>query len=383
MAHNPRILIAGAGIGGLALAQALRAGGFDVVVYERDPTPETRKQGYRIHIDQNGNAALRTCLPAEVLDLVRRTSGVNGDLVAAYTHRLERVMAQTFPGIPEDEITHVDRETFRRGLLTGLAGVVRFGHTVTGYRITDAGRVRVGFADGGSDEGDLLVGGDGVGSAVRRQLLPQASVRDVGFRCIYGRMTIDDTTEALIPEDFDRGFCWVADDQGHGAGFATVRFRSRPEGARDYLMTTFVTTPERLGMADDVLFTLPPASLWELAVDATAGWHPQIREIFARADAGTFFAIAIRAGERVEPWAPGPVTLLGDAIHTMPPTGGVGANTALQDAATLAGELLGAAGDERSLTAAVAAYERVMLPRGFDTVDTSLRMAGQMLGDAG
>src|SRR4051794_36672400 len=80
MSDRARILIAGAGIGGLALAQSLRHGGLDVAVYERDPTPKTRNQGYRIHIDPNGNAALRACLPARALDRVRRTSGVNGDL---------------------------------------------------------------------------------------------------------------------------------------------------------------------------------------------------------------------------------------------------------------------------------------------------------------
>jgi hypothetical protein len=47
-----------------------------------------------------------------------------------------------------------------------------------------------------------------------------------------------------------------------------------------------------------------------------------------------------------------------------------------------AGELLAAARSEESLIDAVAAYERVMLPRGFDTVDNSLRIAGQMLGKA-
>jgi 2-polyprenyl-6-methoxyphenol hydroxylase-like FAD-dependent oxidoreductase len=383
MAAEARVLIIGGGVGGLALAHALHAAGLDVAVHERDPSPRIRNQGYRIHIDPDGNAALRACLPAEVLDLVRRTSGVNGDLVAGYTHELQQVMAQTFPGITDDEISNVDRYTFRQGLLTGLAGRVHFGRTLTGYRITGSGRVRVEFAEGGSDEGDLLVGADGIGSAVRRHLLPHATVDDLGVRCIYGRMSLTEATDALLPKDFDRGFSWVADRTGYGAGFAPVRFRERPEGASDYLMTVLTATPDRLGIPDDELFALPPEQLWKLTVAATADWHPAVRELFAHADASTFFPITIRAGRRVDPWEPGPVTLLGDAIHPMPPTGGVGANTALRDAATLASELVAAARGEKSPTGAVAAYEDVMLPRGFDVVDRSLRMAGQLFGTTG
>jgi 2-polyprenyl-6-methoxyphenol hydroxylase-like FAD-dependent oxidoreductase len=372
-----RILISGGGIGGLALAQALCRAGMDVAVYERDPSPRVRNQGYRIHIDRDGNAALAACLPPEVLDLVRRTSGVNGDLVAGYTHQLHRVMAQTFPSTGDDEVTCVDRYTFRQGLLTGLAGAVRFGRSVAGYEVLASGRVRVDLADGGSDEGDLLVGADGVGSAVRRQLLPHATVRDLGVRCLYGRMPLTPATDPLLPADFDRGFSWVADGTGYGAGLAPVRFRTPPgNGASDYFMTVLAATPERLGVPDEELFRMAPEEIWRLTVDATAAWHAGVRELFAHADASTFFPIAIRAGERVAAWEPGPVTLLGDAIHTMPPTGGVGANTALRDAQTLAGELTGGS----SITDAVAAYERVMLPRGFEVVEGSLRMAGQLFG---
>jgi 2-polyprenyl-6-methoxyphenol hydroxylase-like FAD-dependent oxidoreductase len=373
-----RILVSGAGIGGLALAQALLRAGLDVAVYERDPSPELRNQGYRIHIDRDGNAALAACLPSDVLDLVRRTSGVNGDLVAAYTHQLEQVMAQTFPPIG-DEITCVDRYTFRQGLLTGMADVVRFGRSVAGFDVLPSGRVRVDLAEGGSDEGDLLVGADGVGSAVRRRLLPHATVRDLGVRCLYGRMPLTEATDPLVPAEFDRGFSWVADDTGYGAGFAPVRFRTPPgNGASDYLMTVLTARPERLGVPDEKLFRMAPEEIWTLTVDAVAGWHPAVRELFAHADPSTFFPITIRAGERVDPWEPGPVTLLGDAIHTMPPTGGVGANTALRDAQTLAGELTGGG----SLVDAVGAYERVMLPRGFEVVERSLAMAAQMFGES-
>src|SRR5688500_14192373 len=127
MAAGARVLIIGGGVGGLALAHSLHAARLDVAVHEREPAPRIRHQGYRSHVDPDGNAALRACLPAEVLDLVRRTSGVNGDLVAGYTHRLQQVMAQTFPGITDDEISNVDRYTFRQGLLTGLAERVHFG----------------------------------------------------------------------------------------------------------------------------------------------------------------------------------------------------------------------------------------------------------------
>jgi hypothetical protein len=57
------------------------------------------------------------------------------------------VTAQTFPGIADDQITHVDRNAFRQGLLTGLADVVHFGRTLAGYQIIDSGRVQVEFAE--------------------------------------------------------------------------------------------------------------------------------------------------------------------------------------------------------------------------------------------
>jgi 2-polyprenyl-6-methoxyphenol hydroxylase-like FAD-dependent oxidoreductase len=395
--NSPRVIIAGAGIGGLALAHALRGAGLDVVVYERDQAmaatgiatgaARARNQGYRIHIDMNGNTALAACLPPEVLDLARRTSAgsrYEAGLVAGYTHQLHLLMKQEFPGTEQERdsvIFAVDRYAFRQSLLTGLGDTVQFGRSLASYQIDDAGRVRVEFADGGSDEADLLIGADGVGSAVRRQLLPHATLKDIGVRCVYGRMWLNDTTDKLLPEDFDRGFSWVADPTGYGAGFATVRFRTPVEGASDYLMTVLSATSERMGLTDEQLFQLSPEDLWKLTIEATTDWHPTVREFFANADPETFFPITIRAADRVQPWESGPVTVLGDAIHTMPPTGGVGANTALRDAQTLAEELISASRGEKSLIEAVTAYESVMIPRGFDTVESSLQMAAQTFGD--
>jgi 2-polyprenyl-6-methoxyphenol hydroxylase-like FAD-dependent oxidoreductase len=137
-----------------------------------------------------------------------------------------------------------------------------------------------------------------------------------------------------------------------------------------------IATPERLGVPDDRLFRLSGAELHELVNAAVTSWHPVVRDIFARADPDAFFPITIRAGQRIEPWESGNVTLLGDAVHAMPPAGGVGANTALWDAALLTREITRGA----SLLGAVSRYEKEMIPHGFDTVESSVRQAGQMFG---
>jgi 2-polyprenyl-6-methoxyphenol hydroxylase-like FAD-dependent oxidoreductase len=62
----------------------------------------------------------------------------------------------------------------------------------------------------------------------------------------------------------------------------------------------------------------------------------------------------------------------------MPPTAGAGANTALADGATLAAEIISAARGAKSLVEAVAAYQAVMLPRGFAAIDRSRHLAAQM-----
>ncbi|MHA6628167.1 FAD-dependent oxidoreductase [Pseudonocardia sichuanensis] len=376
--HEARVIVIGAGVGGLALAHGLRRAGIEVAAFDRDPSSDLRMQGYRIHIDRDGNAALAACLPPEVLDLLQRTSGRSGDRVAGYDHRLRELFAQTFPPAG-DEITNVDRLTLRRGLLTGLDDVVHFDRTFTHYEELPSGRVRAVFADGSDAVGDLIVGADGVRSAVRRQFLPHSEVIDLGIRCLYGRMTLTDETRDLVPADIGRGFSLVTDGSGYGAGLAPVHFRERPAGAHDYLMTVLVATTDRLGVPDETLFGMSGPELHGLATGAVRGWHPTVREIFAHADPGSFFPITIRAARRVEPWEPGNVTLLGDAIHAMPPAGGVGANTALRDAALLTCEI---AHGDRPLRAAVAAYERQMLPHGFDTVDSSVHQLGRMLGTA-
>jgi 2-polyprenyl-6-methoxyphenol hydroxylase-like FAD-dependent oxidoreductase len=116
--------------------------------------------------------------------------------------------------------------------------------------------------------------------------------------------------------------------------------------------------------------------LIRLVLDMTPDWHPNMRRLFGLTDPGTCFPINIRTSVPIEPWQPTSITLLGDAIHTMTPGQGVGANTALRDAALLCRQLVAAQQGAKPLLAAIGDYEAEMVPYGFARVADSLAQNG-------
>jgi 2-polyprenyl-6-methoxyphenol hydroxylase-like FAD-dependent oxidoreductase len=92
----------------------------------------------------------------------------------------------------------------------------------------------------------------------------------------------------------------------------------------------------------------------------------------AEADIAATFPVPIATARPVEPWPTTAVTLLGDAIHTMSPGRGEGANTALRDAALLRDTLVEVATKGTALLTALRRYEAEMLWYGFEAVQASL-----------
>ncbi|MFC9693145.1 FAD-dependent oxidoreductase [Kribbella sp. NPDC056951] len=364
-----KVAIAGAGIGGLALAQGLLKAGVEVRVYERDPSPAFRRQGYRIHIGPVGEQALAAVLPEAVRRRVIETATHPGDLVAGFDPQLNRLSEQTFPIGGPDSITSVDRYAFRRAMMTGLDEVIAFGKEFSSYGVVGDG-VEIRFADGTTEVADVLVGADGVGSRVRAQLLPSFVVHDSGIRCIYGKVPLADAVRAVAPEAFLRGFCFVNEGVGAGLAFAPVLFRTPPAEYGDYLMAVMTGTAEQLGHRDDELFAMSPSELWGLVGKHVADWHPAIRALVDAADASAAFPIALRTCTSVLPWPDGPVVLLGDAVHPMLPSAGAGANTALWDAARLTSALTGAT--------TLASYREEVLAHGMAAVTESLENGKRM-----
>jgi 2-polyprenyl-6-methoxyphenol hydroxylase-like FAD-dependent oxidoreductase len=372
-----RVAIVGAGIGGLALAHGLRRAGVDATVYERDPSPRHRNQGYRIHISSVGEEALAALLPDAVRRRVIATATLPGDLVAGFDDQLRPQFEQVFAVSGPDAITSVDRYAFRRAMMTGLDDTLVFGKQFTSY-VETADGVSVRFADGTSVTADVLVGADGVGSRVRAQLLPALEVIDIGVRCLYGKVPLTPSVRALAPEAFLRGFCFASDGAGLGLAFAPVLFRTPPEEYGDYLMAVMTGTNAVLGKSDDELFAMSPPDLWRLVGDRAASWHPAIRELLEAGDVDAAFPITLRTSTRIESWAGGRVTLLGDSVHPMTPAAGAGANTALWDAALLARALT----DDGPVSDALTAYQDEMTANGQAIVTESLQNAERMFNVA-
>lgn len=382
----PRAAIIGGGLTGPCLAHGLLRAGWDVTLYERDADVSARTQGYRIHIGPEGAEALRDCLPAELFELVTATSGVPGNAVTTLGPTLETLNRIAFDDAGAQGHLTVDRLTLREILMTGLGGRVRYGATFRRYEESPDGRVRAEFDGHPPVETDLLIGADGAGSRVRRRLLPHAVVTDTGLRTIFGKTPLTARTLARTPQAALDGFCTVALPDGRWVPLAAHRFRADPRQAaarllpeltpadpRDYIMWVLGVHRDTLDGVD--VFGLDRPGLHALAAGRVADLHPDVAALVREGDPASVGVAPVRTAERVARWEPGPVTLIGDAIHCMIPTGN-SVGTGLRDAGLLTWHLARVARGEDPLRRAVGDYEAEMLDYGFAAVAASLTRFG-------
>ncbi|MGC0415968.1 FAD-dependent oxidoreductase [Embleya sp. AB8] len=363
-----RVLIIGAGLAGPCLAHGLRRHGHDVRLFERDAAIDARAQGYRIHINGDGDAALREWLPAEAYEQAVATSCREGGSVSMAGPDLRDVTEIELP--PDAAGITVDRLTLRRIMLRDLMDSTRFGAGFSRYELLDDGTVRVFLTDGSTAEGDLLVATDGANSGVRRQLLPDFSVTVQDARLIYGRTPLTTRARELTPPPALEGFLGVAGPDGRRLALAAQRFRRDPADfglptADDYVMWA-VTVPA--GFHGSEFFELGAAEQLESAAKTLADWDPSLSTLIRLGELGYVVPTSIQTSERPELWSPVPVTLVGDAAHPMPPVG-ISAGAAIHDASLLASRLVSGS----PLLDAVRSYETEMLDYGFAAVATATR----------
>ena len=385
-----KVLVIGGGTGGLALAHGLKRAGIGVTVFERDAVRTDGLHGYRVGIDPDGSRALHALLPKDLYDTFVATKARDPKYFNMLTEDLKEVLSMEIPAStdPVESEKSISRMTLRQVLLTGLDDIVEFGKEFTRFE-QHGEQVTAYFADGTSATGDLLVAADGSGSRVRRQYLPQAKTEETGIVAIAGKLPITAESAKLVPPKVfegisivtaPRGFACILhvmefqwDRDGHvksGIGGNTEELIRRWPGlqfdnTRDYINWGLSATRDKLPAN---IMELSGRELIKVALDVTPGWHPNLRRLFELTDPGTCFPVNIWTSVPLDPWKTTNVTLLGDAIHTMTPGRGVGANTALRDAVNLCRALIDVRDGRRELIPAVNEYEAKMIEYGFDAV---------------
>jgi 2-polyprenyl-6-methoxyphenol hydroxylase-like FAD-dependent oxidoreductase len=394
------VLVAGGGLAGLATAQGLRKSGHTVEVFERDEDLD-RKQGYYLHFNPIGGNALRRCLPDDLYDLYLQSSRETYDRHESIvlSDQLQELSSRPHMGPPNDgplPHTGVHRRTLRQVLSARLGDDLHAGSPVVSF-VEDADGVTVTLADGRTARGDLLVGADGIRSAVRTQLLPNVPVIPTGIKGIgvYGRTPLTPELDALMPDILNQGVLMAVDQKGSRLLIATFRPRQAADEAARALAPDV-----RLDKVDPYVMiscsvapgtVVPPAAEWtpETALEMRAsmlqaieGWHPAAQALVAGIEPASMFAIPFGFLEPAESWEPSRVTVVGDAAHGMLPTLGMGANLSLNDAALL----VDAIDTHDDLLEAVGAYETKMREVSYPilrmTLDHDKNFGGGALAEA-
>lgn len=374
------VLIVGAGTGGLALAHGLKQAGIRVSVFERDRTPRDAQGGYRVGISPAGSRALKACIPSSLFDLFVATCARAPLYFNMMTEQFSELVSLELTGEAADPVDgekNVNRMTLRRVLLRGLEGIVVFDKTFRRYTQLRDGTVTVQFEDGTEATGDVLIGADGAGSRVRKQRLPHARHEDTGMLSIGGKLPMTAQSKALLSDKMFHGMSMVMAPKGVGAIIHALEFtwnRQDLNGAGGDFLARWPDFPD--DGTDDYIgwglwasraqfpldtSTLTGVDLVRRAGEMTRRWHPNMQQLIRLTDPATAAWINIRTSVPIPPWESSNVTLLGDAIHTMTPGRGAGANTALRDAALLSKMLAEVHRGEKPLVDAICEYEREML----------------------
>jgi len=334
------VAVVGGGIGGLAAALSLLGAGFDVQVYER--AEALSEVGAGIQVSPNASRVLHGLgLTDELARMGVRPAGWHqrrwDDGRTLLRTPLGDTAVEAF-GFPH-------YQTHRADLLGALLDAfpkerLHVRHRFVGLAEHDE-RVRARFANGTEVEADVLVGADGIHSAVRAALLGPEDPVFTG--CVaYRGLVPAERLEHLGLEVTTQ--IWM----GPGSHFVHYYVQRRR-------LVNFVAVIEQESWTRESWTDRGEVAD---ALAAYEGWHPQVHEILRAVDETFVWALFDRPP--LPHWSSGRVTLLGDACHPMLPFMAQGAAQALEDGVALTACLARAGPD---VPAALRRYEAARRPR--------------------
>ena len=349
---SEEVLIIGAGLGGLTLALALAHRGITASVCEQ--ADELGEVGAGITLSPNSSSVFdRLGLGEEI-----RALGVVPERQLVQHWRTGEVLRENLRGAAMEErygapYLHIHRADLHALLARRLEavqpGAVRLGHRLVDC---DAGG-RALFDNGARLKAKVLVGADGLHSAVRRALFGSVDPQFTGQVAWRGLMRADD-----LPSDI----AGMTPGIHVGPGRLFMRYP-----VRDGRLLNYAAFVELEGWEEE---SWSIRSSPEELLAHFHGWDRLVRTIIAATPPDQCHKWALFTREPLASWIAGRATLLGDAAHAMLPFLGQGAGTAIEDAMVLARCIAGFGREE-----ALRRYEAARLERT-TMVQTQSRLLG-------
>nr|WP_052477565.1 NAD(P)/FAD-dependent oxidoreductase [Kibdelosporangium sp. MJ126-NF4]CTQ98471.1 Salicylate hydroxylase (EC 1.14.13.1) [Kibdelosporangium sp. MJ126-NF4] len=375
-----RVLVIGAGIGGLVAAQGLRAAGMDVQVHERD-TDLARTAGHRLHLNPPAVDVLRRRLDPPVFQALM-ASAPHPRAFRQFTvldHRL-RALARLPRGDDGDHLL-IGRIPLRRLLGHGLDDVVRLGSEFVGLHQDPEGTVTARFADGSTDTADVLVGADGARSRVVAALTGSPTSQVLPSSGLAGRAALTDAVRAGLPHDLSVGPAFVLGPDGTAIFLSLHDPATAPIAADTCREVAAIVEPGYVLWGIIVPTTITESgpvtgtAALHRARDLLPGWSTWVHTLLDNSDPAQITQFPFYAADPdadLTPWQVKATTALGDAVHAMPPTGGQGAATAIRDADVLV-QHLAEAHDKRAVALTLHNYQRAMARHAVPALRESLQ----------
>ncbi len=351
-----KILIVGAGVGGLTTALACLHHGFEVQLFDQAPALE--EIGAGIQIPPNASKILAALgLQQEIAarafqpQALQTRMGETGRQI--FSIALNAATLSHW-GAPYYHIHRADYVAVLSAALQARAPhALVLNASFSHYQQTADG-VAAHMADGRSFEGDILIGADGLRSSVRRQMLGPEQPRFTGnmaWRAVVPAAALDDPppTNACV---------WMGPNRHavtYHLGAGLVNFIGVVE-RDDFMQEDWHSTGARQQAAEDF-----------------AAWHPMVTGLIDKAE--TLHRWALYDRQTLSTWHEGRVSLLGDAAHPMLPFMAQGAAMAVEDGWALAACLAAAHKAGQDIAAALPIYENHRLPRTAAVQQASRRNA--------
>ncbi|KAF2424806.1 hypothetical protein EJ08DRAFT_736954 [Tothia fuscella] len=349
------ILISGAGLASLLLAQSLKRASISFLIFERDASISFRAQGYRIRLSSEALDGIESVLTPDHFkkfwDTCGKTGGsgfvaidaITGEIVVQSPNSKGSVRLGG-PSGPVESLSSRD------GKIVGIARGDMRKSFLEGYG------VRAVFEDGSkSVEGDI----------------GKLKTYDTGARGIH------DQAPASAFKELREGVWRIVDDSDP-KGRLFVITNVRPEADPDVQLGWTVGAAPGVILAPNDDYTITGHTAADVAKRFTAGWAARLKSLFDEMDVENAAFCTCSTPSGVPDWDNDPrVTVIGDAVHSMTPAGGISANTACRDSALLGRLMADAGGFAEGVTAA---YEEIMRVYGSEAVASSYGMATAQFG---